>query len=145
MARKTDENKMELARILYFSGSSQKEICERVVTTSKTLQSWMEKGHWKERRAATNLTTEELVNKALKQIGELLESGTDLNADKLSKLAAFIDKLQKKDSPVNTLEVFISFGKWLQDERVKDKDLDLEFIKKMTRYQDRYIAYKRAK
>lgn len=138
-----NESKKELAYILYMQGITQKEICERVkIGSAITLIKWIRKGNWKEKRAAKTITRTELINKTLKKINDLLESDKDVNADQLSKLAAMIERLDKKDSPVIIMDVFMQFGRWLQNQTYSDKEVDLFFIKKMNKYQDLYVTQK---
>ncbi|MDK2909656.1 MAG: hypothetical protein PWR20_1223 [Bacteroidales bacterium] len=142
MGRKTDENKKYLAYILFMEGMMQKDICQRVQITPKTLLRWINKEAWREKLAARNITRSELVNKALARIGDMLSQEGSIDADALSKLASSIERLDKKDTPVTIMEVFIQFGKWLQARAAIDKDCNLEFIQKVTRYQDLYVTEK---
>lgn len=141
---KADQSsKQELAYLLYMSGEQQKDIVERVGTSSPTLKGWIEKGGWKEKRAASTITRTELINKTLTRISDILEDGNiDVNADKLTKLASLIEKLDKKGSPVLIMDIFIDFGRWLKMQGLADKEVDIEFVKKVTRYQDQFITQK---
>jgi HPt (histidine-containing phosphotransfer) domain-containing protein len=122
----------------------QKDICQRVNITPKTLQRWIEQEAWKEKLAAKTITRTELVNKVLSKIYDMLSASGNVDADALSKLASTIERLDKKDTPVIIMEVFMRFGNWLQQISIKDKDCDLEFIKKVTRYQDKYVTERMA-
>lgn len=146
MGRKVDSNKQELAYILYMGGVLQKEICERITVTPKTLLKWIEANGWKEKRAAKTITRGELVNKTLIRIHQMLEDkDTEVNADSLSKLATAIEKFDKRDTAVVVMDVFIEFGKWIQSEATHDREIDLDFIKRLTKYQDKYVTQKMAK
>jgi len=142
MGRKTDDNKKSLAYILFMNNMMQKDICQRVQVTPKTLQRWIEKENWKEKLAAKTITRSELVNSTLNKIYELLNNEKQIDADALSKLASAVERLDKKETPVVIMEVFLAFGAWLQLQATIDKNCDLEFIKKVTRYQDQYITEK---
>jgi len=137
-----NENKKELAYLLYMQGILQKEICERVkIGSNKTLNNWIQSGGWKEKRAARNISRTELINKTLTKINEMLDEETaDFNADKLSKMAALIEKLDKQDSPIVIMDVLISFGKFLNKLSNFDKEVDLVFIKKLNKYHDLFIT-----
>lgn len=139
-----NESKKELAYLLYMQGITQAEICERVkIGSNRTLTAWIKKGGWKEKRAAKSITRTELINKTLLKINELLDKeGEKFNADKLSKLAALIQKLDKQDSPVVIMDVFIEFGKWLHGQSTTDREVGLDFIKKINKYQDLYLLQK---
>lgn len=135
----------ELAFLLYQGGENQKDIAIRLGVDQHTVGNWVEKGGWKEKRAASTITRTELINKTLKRISEMLEAGEvkgEVNADKLTKLASLVEKLDKKSSPVLIIDVFMDFGRWIKHQATTDREVDLEFIKKITRYQDAYITDK---
>ena len=60
--------------------------------------------------------------------------------DKLSKMASVIEKLDKKASIVDTIEVFMAFSKWLEYKSSTDQEITPEFMRKVNRLQDQYIA-----
>lgn len=111
MTKEQTEKKKSLARTLYMSGMDQAEIAEKVEVSRVTISKWCAAGGWKEARAAKSVTRPELVNKLLLTIDTLItqvnDSGDpDLIAglgDKLAKLSAVIEKLDKKANVVITL------------------------------------------
>ena len=145
--RKQLEDKKELARALFMAGEPQNVIAERLDTSKQTINRWVTEGGWAEQRAARNITRPELVNKLLKTIDRLIEQVNDSNdptliagvGDKLSKLASTIEKLDKKASVVDAIEVFVAFGKWLQHRASFDDEVTPELLKTINRFQDRYI------
>ena len=146
MAKKELEDKKDLARILYMSGTSQKEVADRVKVSRVTINKWVKEGGWDEKRAAKTVTRPELVNKLLRSIDSMLEKtletdGADVSGlgDKLAKIAATIDRLDKKGGVVNTIEVCIAFGQWLEHRISIDKEITPDFVKQVTKYQDAYI------
>lgn len=109
MKKEEIEKKKSLARALYLSGMEQKEIADKVGVSAVTVSKWCTEGKWKEARAAKNITRPELVNKLLLTIDKLIEQ---VNAsedaamiaglgDKLAKLSAVIEKLDKKANVVD--------------------------------------------
>lgn len=122
MANKVSEEKKEFARVLYMSGEQQNIIAEKVGVSKQTINRWVAEEAWDKRRAAQSVTRPEIVNNLLRAISnevEKLNEERDAEkvagaCDKLSKLAATIEKLDKKASVVDAIEVFIGFGKWLQ-------------------------------
>ena len=52
--------------------------------------------------------------------------------DKLSKLASVIEKLDKKASIVDTIEVFMAFSKWLEYKSATNQEITQEFIRQVT-------------
>ena len=113
------EKKKKLARTLYMAGKDQNEIADQIDISRQTLSKWANQEGWKEQRAATSVTRTELVNKLLHSIDTLI---TDVNAsgdaakiaglgDKLAKMSAVIEKLDKKANVVDAIEVFMEFSK----------------------------------
>ena len=140
--------KRELARMYYMNGETQKDIAEKVGVSPKTLSKWTEQGGWVEKRAAQNITPPELVNKLLATINKLIEQVNESDdpnliaglGDKLSKLSTTIEKLDKKASIVDAIEVFMAFGKWMQYRATFDDDITPELLKAINKYQDLYIT-----
>ena len=148
MKKEEIEKRNSLARALYLSGMEQKEIADKVGVSAVTVSKWCTEGKWKEARAAKNITRPELVNKLLLTIDKLIEQ---VNAsedaamiaglgDKLAKLSAVIEKLDKKANVVDAIEVFMAFSKWLEYRSQTDPELTPELIKAINRYQDKYIV-----
>ena len=117
MANKVSEEKKEFARVLYMSGEQQNIIAEKVGVSKQTINRWVAEEAWDKRRAAQSVTRPEIVNNLLRAISnevEKLNEERDAEkvagaCDKLSKLAATIEKLDKKASVVDAIEVFIRF------------------------------------
>jgi transposase len=145
---KASEDKKDYARILYMSGEQQKDIARKAGVSEQTMSRWVAAGDWDKRRAAQSITRPEIVNNLLKAIGNLVENLNEETdpaklsgaADKLAKLAATIEKLDKKANVVDAIEVFIAFGKWLQFRSSVDKELTPELIRLFNKYQDLYIT-----
>ncbi len=148
MAGKANEEKREFARVLYMTGEQQKIIAEKVGVSEQTVGRWVKEGEWDKRRAAQNITRPEIVNNLLKAISNLVENLNEETdpaklsgaADKLAKLAATVEKLDKKANVVDAIEVFIAFGKWLEFRSSVDKELTPELIRLFNKYQDLYIT-----
>lgn len=113
MTKAEIEKKKSLARSLFLSGMEQTEIAEKVDVSRVTISKWCTSEGWKEARAAKNVTRPELVNKLLLTIDTLI---TQVNSsddptliaglgDKLAKLSAVIEKLDKKANVVDAIEV----------------------------------------
>lgn len=146
------ENKKQLGRSLYMSGMEQQEISERLGVSRVTISNWCTKEGWKEARAAKNITRPELVNKLLLTIDQLIENVNKSNdptligslADKLSKLSAVVEKLDKKANVVDAIEVFMAFNKWLQYNAEFDPEITPELIKAINKYQNQFLMEKMA-
>lgn len=148
MPKKVQQDKKATAKALYLSGMSMEEVAEKVGVTRPTVSRWSTDDGWKEARAAKNITRPELVNKLLLAIDNLIEQVNESKdpallaslGDKLSKLSSVIQKLDKKASVVDTIEVFIAFSKWLEFRAKTDTEITPELLKIINRYQDLYIA-----
>lgn len=155
MAKKRNfEQKKELARMYYMQGEAQNIIAEKTGVTAVTISRWVKAGGWEAIRAGMNITRPELVNKQLLAINslldKLLESDDPLGiaggvADKISKLAASIERIDKRANVVDAIEVFMAFNKWIQFRQSFDKELTPELVKAINRYQDIYITEQMSK
>lgn len=149
MAKKKElEEKKEFARLLFMQGEPQKSIAEKVGISAVTISKWTNEGGWQQQRAAANITRPELVNKLLHTIDKMIEQ---VNAsdnpeaaaslgDKLAKLSTTIERLDKKASVVDVIEVFMAFSKWLQFRAQFDEEITPELLKTINRYHDIYIS-----
>lgn len=148
MTKADTEKKKSLARSLYLAGMEQTEIAEKVDVSRVTISKWCNADGWKEARAAKSVTRPELVNKLLLIIDTLI---TQVNAsndatliaglgDKLAKLSAVIEKLDKKANVVDAIEVFMAFSKWIEFRSAVDPEVTPELIKAINKYQDLYIT-----
>lgn len=143
-----NEKKKALARSLYLSGMEQQEIADKVEVSRVTISKWCNADGWKEARAAKNVTRQELVNKLLLSIDTLLtlvNNSGDPQAvaglgDKLVKMSSVIEKLDKKASVVDAIEVFMAFSKWLEYRSQTDPEVTPELMRVINKYQDMYIT-----
>lgn len=144
------EKKKSLARALYMAGKDQAEIADQIDVSRQTISKWAQQEGWREQRAATAVTRPELVNKLLHSIDTLI---TEVNAsgdvaqiaglgDKLAKMSAVIEKLDKKANVVDAIEVFMAFSKWMQFRAQTDKNITPELLKTFNYYQDLFISEK---
>lgn len=148
MTKAEIEKKRSLARALFMSGMEQAEIAEKVGISRVTISKWCVADGWKEARAAKSVTRPELVNKLLLTIDALItqvnESGDPTAmaglGDKLAKLSSVIEKLDKKASVVDAIEVFMAFSKWLEFRSQTDPEVTPGLMKVINKYQDLYIT-----
>lgn len=154
MTKKESEQKRTVARNLYMSGMAMEAIAENISVSRATVSRWCSDGGWGSARAAQNITRPELVNKLLRAINDLIdkvnESGDPESiaglGDKLAKLSAVIEKLDRKTNIVDTVEVFMAFSRWLEfRSQRKDSDVTPELFKQINRLQDAYISEMAAK
>ena len=144
------ERKKNLARTLYMAGKEQTEIAEQIEVSRVTVSNWATKGGWKEQRAAKTVTRPEIVNKLLLSIDALVSQVNESAdpekmaglSDKLAKLAAVIEKLDKKANVVDAIEVFMAFSKWMQFRAQTDPNITPELLRTFNYYQDLFISDK---
>lgn len=148
MATKKElEEKREYARLLFMQGETQKVIAEKVGVSAVTVNKWVAENGWQEQRAAANITRPELVNKLLHTIDRLIEQVNESEdpeamaglGDKLAKLSTTIERLDKKASIVDVIEVFMTFSKWMQFRMSFDDEITPELLKTINKYHDLYI------
>ncbi len=146
--RKENEQKKELARLYFMQGEDQKTIAAKVGVSETTLSRWATAGAWTEKRAGINITRPEIVNKNLVLIAKLLDklNSEDVSlvdvgriVDQISKLAAAIERIDKKASAVDAIEVFSAMNKWLQSRLVWDENITPEFMSTFAKYQEIYV------
>ena len=141
------EKKKSTARALFLSGMEQAEIADRVGVSRVTISKWWVADGWKETRAAKNITRPELVNKLLVTIDNLITQVNESKdpsligglGDKLAKLSAVIEKLDKKANVVDAIDVFTAFSKWLEFRAKTDPEVTVALIKQVNRLQDMFI------
>lgn len=148
VTKQETEQKKELARLYYMNGESQKSIAQKTGVSEVTIGRWVEKEGWKMKRASLNVTRPEIVNKNLMLISKLLDklNSEDVDMhdigkiiDQISKLAAAIERIDKKANVIDAIEVFTSLNKWLEQRMEWDKQITPELLQTINRYQDLYI------
>lgn len=138
-SKKELEKTKELARLYYLNGDTQKLVAEKVGVSRVTVNKWVSDGGWDALRTAKSITRKELVAKIMKKADEKLEKG-DMSADEMAKLAASIEKIDKRTSATTIIEVLTSYNNWLVARTRFDKELTVDFLKMTNRYQDIFIA-----
>ena len=147
MTKAEVEKKKSIGRSLYLSGMEQTDIDDQLGVSRATVSKWCTTEGWKEARAAKNISRPELVNKLLLTIDGLIENVNKSDdptvigslADKLSKLSATIEKLDKKANVIDAIEVFMAFNRWIQDQASFDPDITPELVKAINKYQNKFL------
>ncbi|HRH66230.1 MAG TPA: hypothetical protein PLU53_08035 [Bacteroidia bacterium] len=137
------KQKLEVARTLYLmTEKTQKEISEVVGWSEKTFTEQKQKGKWNELRDTKSLTKQQIISMLHTQTLKLVEAAKDegrlltaKEVDSIAKLAASIDKLEKKVTIETYIEVFEEYNKWLM---VKD----MNFAQANNHQQDLFIQSK---
>lgn len=147
MAKKELNSKKEFAFILYMNGTNQQDIADKTGVSRVTINKWIKDNGWKEKRAAKAVTRPELINKLLLSIDTMIDKANNMDSpeamaglgDKLSKIASAIEKLDKKANVIDTIEVCIAFGKWVEHRIGIDKEVTPELAKIINKLQDTFI------
>ena len=87
------------------------------------------------------------MNKLLLTIDGLIESVNKSEdptligslADKLSKLSATIEKLDKKANVIDAIEVLMAFNRWIRDRASYDPEITPELVKAINKYQNKFL------
>ncbi|MDD4395610.1 MAG: terminase [Bacteroidales bacterium] len=147
--RKELESKKEFARLYYMQGETQKSISVKIGISESTISKWVEKGGWEAKRAGTNITRPEIVNKNLVLISKLLDKlndeAIDLKdvgkiVDQISKLAAAIERIDKKANVIDAIEVFTALSAWMEKRMQWDDKITPELLSQFSYYQDLYVS-----
>lgn len=132
----------------FHAGGNTKGYRGKVGVSAVTINKWVAENGWQEQRAASNITRPELVNKLLHTIDKLIEQVNESDdpeamaglGDKLAKLSTTIERLDKKASIVDVIEVFMAFSKWMQFRMSFDDGITPELLKTINKYHDLYIS-----
>jgi len=133
--------KYEYAYLLYMQKVDQKQICKRVGVSEATIGAWKKGGNWEEKRAARTISLDDLMQKALVKISEMLDSN-DFSADAFSKAVKQLRELKSSNTIDDDLNCFMSFQDYLIQQRGNYKELTDDFMKLISKYQDIYIQFR---
>ena len=142
----TQKQKVDVARTLYLmTEKTQKEISEVVGWSEKTFTEQKQKGKWNELRDTKSLTRQQIISMLHMQTFKMVDGAKTENRllsareiDSIAKLAASIDKLEKKVTLETYIEVFEEYNKWLM---VKN----MNFAQVNNHHQDMFIQSKIAR
>lgn len=137
--RVKDPQKYEYAYLLYMKKVPQKDIAERVGVSQQTLVKWKDDGGWELKRVAKTVSRDQIVNKTLTRINDMLDSGEDFNADEFSKAVNQIKKLQAGCTMDDIADILTGFGDWIIEQSATDKAITTDFVQLLTRYHDKYL------
>ena len=137
--RVKDPQKYEYAYLLYMQKVPQKEIAERVGVSQQTLVKWKEDGGWGLKRAARTVSRDQIINKTLMKINEMLDSEEGFNSDEFAKLASQLEKIKSGYTLDDVADILTKFGDWIIEQSASDKAITTGFVQQLTKYQDKYL------
>lgn len=115
---------------------SQKEIAEKVGVSEVTLTKWKKDNNWESLKGAETITARKIVANIYSEMYKLSEASSNVNADKLIKLAAAIEKLS--DRRITVSQYINSF----KDLTTYLFEKDPEVAKKVNMYMQEFIQEK---
>ena len=134
-----DPQKYEYAYLLYMQKVPQKEIAERVGVSQQTLVKWKDGGGWELKRVARSVSRDQIINKTLIKINEILDSEEGFNADEFSKAVNQLSKLKQGCTMDDVADILTRFGDWIIEQSASDRAITTEFVQLLTKYQDKYL------
>ena len=136
-----DPAKHEYAYMLFMQQVTKDDICKRVGVSPPTLKDWKTSGNWEAKRASRTISLDDLMQKALTKINDMLDSN-NFNADAFAKAVKQLKELKTKNTVDDEINVFMSFQDFIIRQRAFYNDITEEFIKLVTKYQDYYIQFR---
>ena len=134
-----DPQKYEYAYLLYMQRVPQKEIAERVGVSQQTLVKWKDDGGWEFKRVAKSVSRDQIINKTLIKINELLDREDGFNGDEFAKLTSQLEKIKEGYTANDVVDVLSRFGDYVIERSASDKEITTGFVQLLTKYQDSYI------
>lgn len=135
--------KRTIAQQLYVkTGKPQKDIAAELGLAEKTISGWKKKFNWDTLRAAEITGPVELAKTLYRQIAAISDLAdaegriiNDKEADRISKLAAAIEKIEKKATLGHYVQVMEDFIRYI-------KDIDLLLAQNVVNHQLNFIQKK---
>ena len=134
--------KYEYAYLLFMQTVPAQDICARVGISAPTLKSWKVSGGWEGKRASRTISMDDLMQKALQRINDLLDNKEDFSADAFAKAVKQLKELKTSNTVDDDINCFMSFQDFLIQGRATYRELTDEFIKGIAKYQDIYIQFR---
>ena len=137
--RVKDPQKYEYAYLLYMQRVPQKEIADRVGVSQQTLSKWKDDGGWQLKRVARTVSRDQIINKTLMKINELLDNEEDFNGDEFAKLSSQLEKIKGGYTMDDVADILTKFGDYIIEQSASDRAITTEFVQLLTKYQDKYL------
>lgn len=97
-------------------GMSGRDIAELLSVSEVTVSKWRKEGNWENKKKEIDLSPIRIKQKLLSEAQKIANGeSSDIEADKLSKIVAAIDRLDKKISIRLIADVFREFDNWLSE------------------------------
>jgi hypothetical protein len=134
--------KYEHAFRLFMQKTAMQEIAQKVGVTTKTLTEWRKGGNWDAKRSSKIISIEELANKLLVKIGEMMDSENDFNADAFAKAVAQLKSLKTKNTVDDDINTFLEFQNWLMNNKDNYEAITDSFMQKLVPLQDAFVQFR---
>ncbi|MCG9911854.1 MAG: DUF1804 family protein [Flavobacteriales bacterium] len=137
------ETNRKLATELYVKlGQSQKDIAAQLGVSEKTVGEWKKKLNWETLRASEVSGSKHVIKTLHSQISKICEMAADENreltdkeADRISKIAAAVERLEKKATLGHVVQVMEEFILYL-------KGINLTLAQEVVKHQLNFIQKK---
>ncbi len=136
----TNKQKRSLGMQLFvYNDMRQKEIAQYLSVTEATVSRWAQADKWEDTKAANTVTRDNIIRNLYIQAQQIQDKANEENRnldskemDIIMKIAAAIEKLDKKLTIQTVIMVFKDFNKYLLD-------IDPEICKQLVDYQRKFI------
>lgn len=85
------------------------------------------------------MSRDQIINKTLLKINELLDSEEDFNGDEFAKLSSQLEKIKGGYTMDDVADILTKFGDYIIEQSASDKAITTEFVQLLTKYQDKYL------
>lgn len=126
-------------QLYVYNDMRQKEIAQYLSTTEATISRWSREDKWEETKAANTITRDNIIRNLYIQAQQIQDKANNENRnldskemDIIMKIAAAIEKLDKKLTIQAVIMVFKDFNKWLLE-------VDPEACKPLVEHQRKFI------
>lgn len=127
MSKILNKKKYEIAEDLYIrAGLTGKEISHQLEISEVTLSKWKAKGDWENRKSELTVSPLRIKELLLKEANKIANGEkSTIDSDKLSKITASIDRLDKRISARIVFDVLKELDNWIAE---IDPTKALEFV-----------------
>ena len=133
----TNQKKKEIAEDLYLRANiTAKDISKQLEISEQTICKWKKEGRWEERKAELSLSPLRIKELLMKEANKIANGEkSDIDSDRLSKLTAAIDRLDKRISARVVMDVLRELDNWMTE---VDPKKAVEF----TQYHKKFLQFR---
>lgn len=139
---RSESNKALATELFVKLGKSQKDIATQLGVSEKTVGAWKTKLNWESLRASELTASRNVIKNLLSQISTICENAainnreiSDKEADRIAKIGATIERLEKKATLAHVVQVMEEFILYL-------KNIELPLAQQVVAHQLNFIQKK---